>query len=577
MPDNRRRTRREVQAQLRKNKNSQQEYEQKFERETYDDYEKHYTANPRTVSENSQTATSFEEDSNSNIDNRKKKSKKSKQKKSKQSKRNNANYNVNNTSSSNNSSYDNESTSSSKKKKKKSGTKSIFANLFLIEAILIVILYRFIGLAIIAVIALIPVLYFFRVKRNKKRGLKRPKGSLIVFIIYLLLIIFGVRTNGVLSSLVSNSQTNEFYVMAASDDEVGSVEEIADGTTIGLGAEDSYNTNVFAKSKFEEEGFSFNYSVYDKETEAAEYLLNGNERFIVVSNPKAKELKAIDGFTDSTKVIGHYKETVEIQSSGKNINRQTFTILLTGVDSRTDSIDSNSRSDSIMVAKVNPNTGESAIISLPRDAYVLSSCTGSYDKITHSSLNGMNCLIDDVETLLDVEIDYYLTVNFYAVIDAIDAVGGIDVEVESSFCGQDENDNLNAYCFDQGNQHLNGAEALSYARERHAFSDGDYARARHQQQVISSFLKALATSGPFAINNLLDVASNSARTNLSASQLTSLAKLLQKSKDFTIDSYTVQGYGLSADIPYWGLYGTSVQQLDDASITEAQGKLNAIK
>lgn len=573
MPDNRRRTRREVQAQLRKNKNSQQEYEQRFEQSTNENYGQQNTANPRTVSEDSETVTRFEEANNTNGGS-KKKSKKSKRNKSKQPNSNNIDYNTTNN---NSGSSKNSSSSSSKKKKKRSGTKSLFANLFLIEAILIIILYRFIGLAIVAVVALIPILFFFRVKRNKKRGLKRPKGSLIVFIIYLILIIFGVRTNGVLSSLVSNSQTNEFYVMALSDDEVDSMEDIPAGTTIGLGAEDSYNTNVFAKAKFEEEGFSFNYSTYDEVTEAANYLLEGNERFIVVSNPKSKELKAIDGFTDNTKVIGHYKETVEIQSSGKNISRQTFTVLLTGVDSRTDSIDSNSRSDSIMVAKVNPKTGESAIVSIPRDAYVLSSCTGSYDKITHSSLNGMNCLIDDVETLLDVEIDYYLTVNFYAVIDAIDAVGGIDVEVESSFCGQDENDNLNAYCFEQGNQHLSGAEALSYARERHSFSDGDYARARHQQQVISGFLKALATSGPLAINNLLDVASNSARTNLSASQLTSLAKLLQKNEEFTIDSYTVEGYGMSVDIPYWGLYGTSVQQLEDASISEAQSKLNAIQ
>lgn len=573
MPDNRRRTRREVQAQLRKNKNSQQEYEQRFEQSTNENYGQQNTANPRTVSEDSETVTRFEEANNTNGGS-KKKFKKSKRNKSKQLNSNNIDYNTTNN---NSSSSKNSSSSSSKKKKKRSGTKSLFANLFLIEAILIIILYTFIGLAIVAVVALIPILFFFRVKRNKKRGLKRPKGSLIVFIIYLILIIFGVRTNGVLSSLVSNSQTNEFYVMALSDDEVDSMEDIPAGTTIGLGAEDSYNTNVFAKAKFEEEGFSFNYSTYDEETEAANYLLEGNERFIVVSNPKSKELKAIDGFTDNTKVIGHYKETVKIQSSGKNISRQTFTVLLTGVDSRTDSIDSNSRSDSIMVAKVNPKTGESAIVSIPRDAYVLSSCTGSYDKITHSSLNGMNCLIDDVETLLDVEIDYYLTVNFYAVIDAIDAVGGIDVEVESSFCGQDENDNLNAYCFEQGNQHLSGAEALSYARERHSFSDGDYARARHQQQVISGFLKALATSGPLAINNLLDVASNSARTNLSASQLTSLAKLLQKNEEFTIDSYTVEGYGMSVDIPYWGLYGTSVQQLEDASISEAQSKLNAIQ
>lgn len=468
------------------------------------------------------------------------------------------------------------STSSEQPKPNKS-KRSIFGILLLIEAVLVIVLYNFIGLVIVSVMALIPFIYFLLNSRNAKKAKKRPKGTVFVFIVYLIIVILGIRTNGVLSSLVSNSQTNEFYVMALADDQVNKVEEIEAGSTIALGTETSYNTNVFPQAKFAEEGFNFNYTSYDSSAASATALLAGNERFIVVENPKSDQLTAIDGFQSSTKVIGHYKESISIKAGSKNVSKEVFTVLLTGVDTRSDAIDSNGRSDSIMVAKVNPKTGQAALISIPRDAYVSSSCTGGYDKITHSSLNGMNCLIDDVENLLGVEIDYYLTVNFYAVIDAIDAVGGIDVDVEQSFCGQDENDNLNAYCFDSGSQHLDGAEALSYARERHSFSDGDYARARHQQQVISGFLRSLMSSGPFAINNLLDVASQSARTNLSASQLTDLAKLLQKTDDFSIDSYTIQGYGMSADLPYWGLYGTSVQSLDDASVAEAKAKLDAIQ
>lgn len=462
--------------------------------------------------------------------------------------------------------------------------KSIFAILFLIEAVLVVILFNFIGLAIVAVLALIPFVYFLRCRSNAKRGKKRPKGTIPFFIIYLIIVLFGIRTYGVLGALVSTSQTNEFYVMALDSDEVNKVQEIEAGSTIALGAEDSYPTNVYPQAVFADDGYDFNYTSYDSEVDSANALLNGTERFIVVQNPKSDELKDVENFKSQTKVIGHYQEKVEIKGSNTNVTKQTFTVLLTGVDSRADSIDSNSRSDSIMVAKVNPKTAEASIVSIPRDAYILSSCTGQYDKITHSSLNGMNCLIDDVENLLDVNIDYYLTVNFYAVIDAIDAVGGIDITIDPSiygdgveYCGQDENDNLNAYCFTPGEAHLSGAEALSYARERHSFSDGDYSRAKHQQDVINAFLRALMTSGPFAINSLLDIASESARTNLSASQLTDLAKLLQKSDDFTIDSYTIQGYGMSADLPYWGLYGTSVQSLDEASVQEAIDKLAAIE
>ncbi len=455
--------------------------------------------------------------------------------------------------------------------------KSILSILLLIEAILVLILYNFLGWVIVIILALIPLIFSFLTNRNAKKGLKRPKGTLPVFIIYLIITIIGIRTFGVLGSLVSTSQTNEFYVMALDADEVNKVEEIESGAYIALGATDSYTTSVFPQTKFEEEGFEFNYTNYDSETDEADALLAGSERFIVVSDPKSDELKEIENFSKTTKVIGHYKEKVDIQTGNKKVSKETFTVLLTGTDTRSDAIDSNSRSDSIMVAKVDPKTGTAAIVSIPRDGYVMSSCTGSYDKITHSSLNGMNCLIDDVESLLDIEIDYYMKVNFFTVIDAIDAVGGVDIDVESDFCGQDEYDNLNAYCFTTGETHMSGSEALSYARERHSFSDGDYARARHQQQVISAFLQSLISSGPLAINNLLDVASSSARTNLTASQLTDLAKLLQKTKDFSIETYTIEGTGMYVDIPYWSLYGTSVQSLSDTSIIEAKTVLNAIE
>lgn len=462
--------------------------------------------------------------------------------------------------------------------------KSFFSFLLLIETILVVILYKFLGTFIVIPLAIIPFIYFILSRSNAKKQKKRPKGTAPITIIYLIIVLFGIRTFGVLDSLVATSQTNQFYVMALKEDEVNKVKEIEAGSTVALGAESSYQTNVFPKAKFKEEKFDFKYTTYESDTDRANALLDGSERFIVVENPKSDELKAIENFSSKTKILGKYREKVDIKGSNTKVTKETFTVLITGVDSRSDSIESNGRSDSIMVAKVNPKTATSTIISLPRDAYVQSSCTGGYDKITHSSLNGMNCLIDDVEGLLDVKIDYYLTVNFFSVIDAIDAVGGIDITIDPSmygdgveYCGQDENDKLNQYCFTPGAAHLSGAEALSYARERHSFADGDYSRAKHQQDVINAFLKSLMTSSPFAINKLLDVASQSARTNMSASQLTSLAKLLQKTDEFTSDTYTVQGYGMSADIPYWGLYGTSVQNLEDDSIAEAKAKLAAIE
>ncbi len=454
--------------------------------------------------------------------------------------------------------------------------KSIFAPIFLIITIITIFLYKFLGITLVTIIALIPFIYYIVNKRNAKRNKKRAKGTMFILLLYLLIIGIGIRANGVLNSLTMSSEVNQFYVIALKDDEVSNLDQIEAGETIGLGPDGSYEMNTYPKQVFSDEGYDFRYTTYQSSTELATSLLDGSIRFIVVDDIKSDELKQVEGFSKQTKVIAKYKEKIKIKSSGKNVKKNTFNILLTGVDTRVDSIDTQSRSDSIMVARVNPRTAKVRLVSIPRDTYILSSCTGSYDKITHSSLNGINCLIEDVENLLDIKIDFFLTVNFFAVIDAIDAVGGIDVEVETAFCGQDEYDNPNAYCFTPGSMHLDGAQALSYARERHAFSGGDYARAEHQQQVISGFTSALIKSGPFVINDLLEVASQSARTNLSPAQMTDLIKLLQKKKTFEIETYTLSGYGMSVDIPYWGLYGTSVQNIDDSSLVEAKTFLNSI-
>ncbi len=266
-------------------------------------------------------------------------------------------------------------------------------------------------------------------------------------------------------------------------------------------------------------------------------------------------------------------DTPEVVAEQVNVKKDTFNVLISGTDTRDDAIDQNSRSDVIMVATINPKNGEVLFTSLPRDTYYPLTCTGTYDKLTHaSSEGGMSCLVDTVEEILDIQINYYLKANFYAVINLIDAVGGITVEVDQTFCGQDENDIANAYCFYPGTTEMNGAEALSYARERHSFADGDYTRAYHQQQVLDAFMKKVMLN-PGSISSLIEVSSSSMRTNMETNELMELASSFTS---FESTGYVVQGYGQTVDIPYQGLYGTSVQVLYDSSIVEAETQINTL-
>ncbi len=260
----------------------------------------------------------------------------------------------------------------------------------------------------------------------------------------------------------------------------------------------------------------------------------------------------------------------DVNAKKVNVKSQAFNVLISGTDTRGDEIDNPSRSDVIMVATINPKENKVLFTSLPRDTYYPLTCTGVNDKLTHASAQSMECLQSTVESILDIKINYYIKANFYSVINLIDAVGGVDIEVTDSFCGQDENDTLNAYCFNPGQTHMSGSEALSYARERKSFSDGDYARAAHQQQVMNAFiLKVIANPGSF--NNLISISADSVRTNMSSSEL---LNLLDSFTNFTSEGYVVSGSGMMVDIPTQGLYGTSVQVLNDASLVEAKNKIN---
>ncbi len=260
-----------------------------------------------------------------------------------------------------------------------------------------------------------------------------------------------------------------------------------------------------------------------------------------------------------------------------NIKNQSFNVLLTGVDTRADGENVGLKnSDAIMVASINPKTQEILLTSLPRDAYVTLACTDNFDKLTHASTfeQGEQCLVQTVENILDIDINYFVSANFDAVIKSIDAIGGINIDINQEFCGQDEKDKKEAFCFKKGLNHLTGEEALSYARERKSFATGDYARIEHQQAVVEAFIKEVKKH-PFKINKLFEIGAKNLITNLSMNEINSLIELFLFN-DFNIENNKVVGEGMIVDIEYEGLYGVSVQLLDQSSLTTSKFKISEV-
>lgn len=247
-------------------------------------------------------------------------------------------------------------------------------------------------------------------------------------------------------------------------------------------------------------------------------------------------------------------QDTEIKS--KKSLTEPFTILLMGVDSEADGLDANAafNGDTLMLITFNPKTLNATMFSIPRDTYVPIACNNNrYAKINSSAGYGTSCVIQTIEQLTDIKIDYYVKINFKGVVDLVEALGGIDVNVEAPdysvyvkahkgrVCEQNSlrqfGDNL--ICIDPGEQHLNGEQALAYARCRHAYLQSDIARNRHQQQIVEAIAKKVASpSNINKVEELLNAITNNMKTNMEKKQMLSFYDVL---KDMVIKSFGDSG------------------------------------
>ena len=191
-----------------------------------------------------------------------------------------------------------------------------------------------------------------------------------------------------------------------------------------------------------------------------------------------------------------------------DVASEPFYILLLGTDGRPG--EDSYRSDSIILARIDPQQKQATLISIPRDTKV--TYKGSTIKINaaHAS-DGAEGMVDAVNTLCfdgEQKIAHYAEVNFDGMKTLIDAVGGIDITVPE---GDEVSDReAGPVDIEAGEQHMDGEAALTFCRARHQFADGDYTRMRHQRMVLGALAKQVlnnfdATKVVSLINSLSDM------------------------------------------------------------------------
>ena len=232
-----------------------------------------------------------------------------------------------------------------------------------------------------------------------------------------------------------------------------------------------------------------------------------------------------------------------------NITKDTFTLLVSGNDSYGTLQDSNTRSDANLLLTVNPKTGTILMTSIPRDYYVELVCPdneeqacpeGSYDKLTHSGLMGVKSTEKTIEKALGITINYNIRINFSSVVSLVDALDGIDLDIkkgeEVDIFYTDSQPGLSV-----GKHHVDGETALAFARERHAYADGDNQRVRNQQKVFKAMFKRMIS--PKMITNygkFMDALAVAFDTNLSGNEISKFVKYeLNSMPKWKIESYAI--------------------------------------
>ena len=269
-----------------------------------------------------------------------------------------------------------------------------------------------------------------------------------------------------------------------------------------------------------------------------------------------------------------------------DISKDGFTILVSGNDSYGTLQDSNTRSDANLLLTVNPKTGTILMTSIPRDYYVELVCSdddselacpeGSYDKLTHSGLMGIKSTEKTIEKALGIKINYNVRINFSSVVNLVDALDGIDLDIKKG----EEVDIF--YVNSQpglsvGKHHVDGETALAFARERHAYLDGDNQRVRNQQKVFKAIFNRIVS--PKMITNygkFMDALAVAFDTNLSGDEISKFVKYELNN----MPNWNIESYAIVAEPDYQFCYQSqsyaSVVQQNDIMNEVARKKIKAV-
>lgn len=408
----------------------------------------------------------------------------------------------------------------------------------------------------------------------------RKKAVAIVMSILSLLVTgavaYGFLTITKLDKTLNNISTDsrlevvEMSVVVLKDDKAQTVTDIS-GYKVGYYDQDAASEDM--KTELSANLTSdVDFTGYANPIFLADSLLKSDEEAIILNATYIDIISEIEGyedFADKVRVL----DTLHVETEAKydasdavptatnsdakaeNIEEVTteepfklssgsdcFTVYISGIDTY-GSVNTRSRSDVNILAVVNTNTGKIQLINTPRDYYVpLPISNGSRDKLTHAGIYGIEVSEGTIGDLYGIQIDYYLRMNFTSFIKIVDELGGIDVNSDYDFTTK-----VGHYHINKGLNHLDGEQALGFARERYSFNIGDVQRGKNQMEVIKGVIQKLSSKEMLSnFDSILAAISDSFQTDMPTDTMYSIVRYqLENNLTWSVDTYTVTGYDAS--------------------------------
>ena len=259
----------------------------------------------------------------------------------------------------------------------------------------------------------------------------------------------------------------------------------------------------------------------------------------------------LDALKDNNETIYNQLQIladIEIKVTPKHVETTShasldspFTIYLSGIDNRDHTLPFAARSDVNLILAVNPAKHKILLLNTPRDFYVPLAMNGKFDKLTHAGLYGVNESIHTLENFYNIKFNYYARINFDATSTIIDQLGGVDIHilyVVNTYHGHRH--------YEPGNYHLNGDEALDFARERVSISwaGGDRERGRNQEKILTALIQKLQSdkTNLTRLDQIFNSIAKNIQTNFTPDDLKYLVqKQLTNFSNWQIESIDVDG------------------------------------